>query len=86
MSHTGRNLKLASFNCDSELWGEFVRLCQSKGTSATVTLTQFIKLYLDGSLDLDLGKTPEVTLGADVLECLEKERQKAEGRRQKGRI
>jgi len=71
MTNTGRNKKLASFNCDSELWGEFVRLCQSKGTSATVTLTQFIKLYLDGSLNLNLGKTPEVTLGADVLECLD---------------
>lgn len=50
-----------------------MRLCQSNGTSATVTLTQFIKLYLDGSLDLDLGKTQEVTLGADVLECLDEQ-------------
>jgi len=73
VSNTGRNKKLASFNCDSKLWGEFVRRCQENGTSATVTLTQFIKLYLDGSLDLDLGKNPEITLGADVLEYLDEQ-------------
>jgi len=50
-----------------------VRRCQEHGTSATVTLTQFIKLYLDGSLDLDLGKNPEITLGADVLEYLDEQ-------------
>lgn len=50
-----------------------MRRCQENGTSATVTLTQFIKLYLDGSLDLDLGKTQKVTLGADVLECLDEQ-------------
>lgn len=51
MSNTGRNKKLASFNCDQELWAGFMRRCQEKGTTATATLTQFIKLYLDGSLD-----------------------------------
>lgn len=50
-----------------------MRRCQENGTSATVTLTRFIKLYLDGSLDLDLGKSQEVTLGADVLECLDEQ-------------
>lgn len=68
MSNTGRNKKLASFNCDEELWVKFMRRCQEKGTTATATLTQFLKLYLDGVLDLDLGQTQEVTLGADVLE------------------
>jgi len=49
MSNTGRNKKLASFNCDEEL-GEFMRHCQEQGTTAT-TLTSFIQLYLDGKLD-----------------------------------
>jgi hypothetical protein len=51
MSNTGRNKKLASFNCDEGLWGEFIRRCQEQGTTATATLTQFIELYLDGKLD-----------------------------------
>jgi len=51
MSNTGRNKKLASFNCDEELWTGFILRCQEKGTTATSVLTQFIKLYLDGSLD-----------------------------------
>ena len=54
MSNTGRNKKLASFNCDEELWVGFIRRCQEKDTTATALLTKFIKLYLDGSLD-DLG-------------------------------
>lgn len=57
MSNTGRNKKLASFNCDSELWVEFMRRCQSKGTTATDLLTRFIELYLSEELDdLDLNK------------------------------
>jgi hypothetical protein len=51
MSNTGRNKKLASFNCDEELWSAFMRRCQEQGTTATATLTQFIQLYLDGKLD-----------------------------------
>ena len=51
MSHTGRNRKLASFNCDEELWSAFMQRCQEQGTTATATLTQFIQLYLDGKLD-----------------------------------
>ena len=51
MANTGRNKKLASFNCDEELWGEFVRRCQEQGTTATAILTRFIELYLDGKLD-----------------------------------
>jgi len=53
MSNTGRNKKLASFNCDEELWSAFMRRCQEQGTTATATLTQFIQLYLDGKLDDD---------------------------------
>ena len=49
MSNTGRNKKLASFNCDEQLWSEFRHRCQEKGTTATATLTSFIQLYLDGS-------------------------------------
>ena len=51
MSNTGRNKKLASFNCDEELWTSFMHRCQEEGTTATATLTQFIQLYLDGKLD-----------------------------------
>ncbi len=51
MSQTGKNKKLASFNCDQKMWEQFIAHCQSKGTTATATLTQFIELYLDGSLD-----------------------------------
>ena len=57
MSNTGRSKKLASFNCDEDLWSEFRHRCQEKGTTATATLTQFIQLYLDGSLD-DLDVNP----------------------------
>lgn len=51
MSNTGRNKKLASFNCDEDLWSSFMRRCQEQGTTATTTLTKFIQLYLDGELD-----------------------------------
>lgn len=56
MSNTGRNKKLASFNCDEELWSKFKARCQEQGTTATATLIQFMQLYLDGSLDnLDIN-------------------------------
>lgn len=56
MSNTGRSKKLASFNCDEDLWSEFRHRCQEQGTTATATLTSFIQLYLEGSLDdLDLN-------------------------------
>lgn len=51
MSNTGRNKKLASFNCDEQMWAEFIRRCQEQGTTATAALTSFIQLYLDGKLD-----------------------------------
>ena len=55
MSNTGRDKKLSSFNCDEGLWQSFKSRCQEKGTTATATLTRFIQLYLDGSLnDLDV--------------------------------
>ena len=57
MSNTGRSKKLASFNCDEDLWSQFRHRCQEKGTIATATLTSFIELYLDGSLD-DLDVNP----------------------------
>ncbi len=57
MSNTGRSKKLASFNCDESLWLEFRHRCQEQGTTATATLTHFIQLYLDGSLD-DLDVNP----------------------------
>ncbi|BCL38991.1 hypothetical protein [Nostoc sp. MS1] len=51
MSNTGKGKKLASFNCDQKMWERFILRCQSKGTTATATLTHFIQMYLDGSLD-----------------------------------
>jgi hypothetical protein len=57
MSNTGRSKKLASFNCDENLWLEFRHRCQEQGTTATATLTSFIQRYLDGSLD-DLDVNP----------------------------
>lgn len=76
MSNTGRNKKLASFNCDEELWTSFMHRCQEQGTTATATLTQFIKLYKDGKLDnLDadmLGDSFDQRIRAIVDEYLEK--------------
>ncbi len=51
MSNTGRDKKLASFNCDEDLWSQFRHRCQEQGTTATATLTGFIQRYLEGSLD-----------------------------------
>ncbi|MCC5670791.1 hypothetical protein LC653_45345 [Nostoc sp. CHAB 5784] len=51
MSNTGRKKKLASFNCDQKMWSQFIARCNSKGTTATATLTQFIELYLDDDRD-----------------------------------
>jgi len=51
MSNTGKGRKLASFNCDQKMWERFILRCQSQGTTATATLTRFIQMYLDGSLD-----------------------------------
>lgn len=60
MSSTGRNKKLASFNCDEDLWSSFRSCCQEQGTTATATLTKFIQLYLDGELDnLDVALRDE---------------------------
>ena len=33
------------------MWDRFKSRCQQKGTTATATLTRFIQLYLDGSLE-----------------------------------
>jgi len=77
MSNTGRNKKLASFNCDEELWAGFIRRCQEKDTTATAILTRFIELYLDGSLDdLDvdtLDKRFDERVRASVENYLEKQ-------------
>ncbi|WDD36809.1 hypothetical protein PQG02_33705 (plasmid) [Nostoc sp. UHCC 0926] len=51
MSNTGRNKKLASFNCDQRMWEQFIACCNSKGTTATATLLEFIELYLGDSQD-----------------------------------
>ena len=41
------------------MWEQFIAHCNSKGTTATATLTQFIELYLDGSLDDAIGSKGE---------------------------
>ena len=51
MSNTGRKKKLASFNCDQKMWEQFIARCNSKGTTATATLIEFIELYLGDSQD-----------------------------------
>jgi hypothetical protein len=75
MSNTGSGKKLASFNCEVQMWAEFIARCQEKGTTATNVLTELIKLYLDGSLDdLDvnaLDKRFNERVRASVDEYLE---------------
>jgi hypothetical protein len=78
MSQTGKNKKLASFNCDQKMWEQFIARCKSKGTTATATLTQFIELYLDdidsldaiGGNDNDLDKRLDSKIKASVEEYL----------------
>ncbi len=60
MSNTGRAKKLASFNCDEDLWSAFRSRCSEQGTTATTTLTKFIQVYLNGKLDnLDVAPRDE---------------------------
>ncbi|MCC5624862.1 hypothetical protein [Nostoc sp. CHAB 5715] len=42
---------MASFNCDQRKWEQFIACCNSKGTTATATLLEFIDLYLGDSQD-----------------------------------
>jgi hypothetical protein len=77
MSNTGRKKKLASFNCDQKMWSEFIARCNSKGTTATATLTEFIELYLDDDRDnldttggLNLDKRLDSRIKASVEEYL----------------
>ncbi len=51
MSNTGNGKKLASFNCQVQMWADFIARCQDKGTTATNVLTELIELYLNASLD-----------------------------------
>ncbi len=50
MSNTGRNKKLASFNCDVELWEKFTRQCRDNSTTATAVLINFISQYVNNPL------------------------------------
>ncbi|QFS49533.1 hypothetical protein [Nostoc sphaeroides] len=59
------------------MWEQFIARCNSKGTTATATLTQFIELYLDDSLDnldpiggLNLDKRLDSKIKASVEEYL----------------
>ncbi|ACC84941.1 hypothetical protein [Nostoc punctiforme] len=75
MSKTGRNKKLASFNCDQRIWEQFIARCKSKGTTATATLLEFIKLYLDDSQDqLDAigGNNLDKRLDSQIKASVEK--------------
>lgn len=51
MSNTERSKRLATFNCNVELWEKFTRQCRDNSTTATAVLTKFISHYLDNSLD-----------------------------------
>lgn len=75
MSNTGRNKKLASFNCDEQLWTEFRQRCQEQGTTATAVLTQLMQLTIEGKLDnLDIYSHDNIEeqVKACVDEYLEK--------------
>ncbi len=66
--------KLASFNCDQQLWAKFIEKCQKKGTTATATLLRFIELYLAGDLEnLDAipGKAYDEQLSHLVKACVD---------------
>jgi len=71
MANTGHNKKLASFNCDSEIWVEFMRRCQEQGTTATATLTRFIELYLDGELEQLEANTLDERFDSRVKACVD---------------
>jgi hypothetical protein len=79
MSNTGRKKKLASFNCDQRKWEQFIACCNSKGTTATATLLEFIELYLGDSQDQldaiggnDLDKRLDSQIKASVEKYLVK--------------
>ncbi len=74
MSHTGRNKKLASFNCDEQLWADFVSRCRERRTTATAVLVRFISLYLEGQLDY-----PDVHPGSARTDNLEEQRELIKG-------
>ncbi len=57
------------------MWSQFIARCNSEGTTATTTLTQFIKRYLDDSLDdLDAigGKDLDKRLESRIKVSIEK--------------
>jgi hypothetical protein len=75
MSNTGRKKKLASFNCDQRKWEQFIARCNSKGTTATATLLEFIDLYLGDSQDqLDAigGNNLDKRLDSQIKASVEK--------------
>jgi hypothetical protein len=75
MSNTGRKKKLASFNCDQRKWEQFIARCNSKGTTATATLTQFIEFYLDDDrdhLDATGGNNLDKRLDSKIKASVEK--------------
>lgn len=61
------------------MWEQFIARCNSKGTTATATLTQFIELYLDDDRDdldaiggNDLDKRLDSRIKVSVEEYLDK--------------
>ncbi|MGB3205039.1 MAG: hypothetical protein WBB28_08630 [Crinalium sp.] len=70
MSNTGQNKKLATFNCDSELWNQFLHRCQEQGTTATATLTQCISLYLEGKLENFDGISGKHNIDEQIQSCV----------------
>ena len=75
MSNTGRKKKLASFNCDQRIWEQFIARCNSKGTTATATLLEFIELYLDDyqdQLDAIGGNNLDKRLDSKIKASVEK--------------
>ncbi len=61
MSNTGRNKKLASFNCDTELWEKFTRQCRDNSTTATAVLIDFISHYVNNPLSKVVKSSGKIT-------------------------
>lgn len=62
MSNTGRNKKLASFNCDIELWEKFTRQCRDNSTTATAILINFISQYVNNPLSEVVNSSGKITV------------------------
>lgn len=66
MSNTGRNKKLASFNCDTELWEKFTRQCRDNSTTATAVLIDYISHYVNNPLSKVVKSSGKITVQGKI--------------------